>query len=84
MFSKPVHVYRDGSFRFENFVAIVDHEFEPDFICSEEDESVDYGWFDISALPSPLHFGVDEMMSESGEKIARIIESVRSGQAIQE
>ncbi len=52
-------VFRDGSFRFHNYIGIVEHEFEP-----ELNEENDYAaWFKIGAWPEPLHFGVEALLT---------------------
>ena len=57
----PVHVFTKGAFNYHNFIAIVEHEFEPVINW----ETADYGWFHIHDLPQPLHFGWDSMLRDS-------------------
>ena len=51
----PIDVFKslDGNFQYYSFVVIVKEEFIPKL----NSENLSWGWFDISALPKPLHSG---------------------------
>lgn len=54
------YVYRDGSFKFTTYIALVDSEFVPKL----NDESTGYVWWDPDKSPRlPLHFGVRELLA---------------------
>lgn len=58
---RSAHRFRAPDFTYHNFVGLVEGEFEP--ILNWESDSA--GWFDLDALPGPLHFGVSEMLQAS-------------------
>ncbi len=68
----PAHVFKAGQFRFHNFIGVVPKEFEP----SLDWENDDAGWFSIDDLPSPLHFGIQSLLSNSRSQIQDILGSV--------
>ena len=54
-------VYRDGSFKFTTYIALVKSEFVPKL----NDESTGYVWWDPDKSPRlPLHFGVRELLEK--------------------
>lgn len=67
----PAHVFKAGNFRYFNFLGLVPTEFSP----SVNWENVAAEWFDINHLPSPLHFGVRSLLSNSEEKIKDLVQS---------
>jgi 8-oxo-dGTP pyrophosphatase MutT (NUDIX family) len=50
----PSYVYQDGSFKYRNFIAIVDAEFEPEM----DWETEGFRWCKINEFPNKLHFGL--------------------------
>jgi len=70
------YVFEAEDFRFHNFLGIVPEEFEPSLDWENEGAQ----WFDLDQLPSPLHFGVRALLSNSKEQIQQIIEKARSKQ----
>lgn len=65
----PAHVFKAGEFRFHNFVAIVPTEFNP--TLDWENDAAE--WFDIDHLPSPLHFGVQSLLTNSKDVISGLL-----------
>lgn len=67
----PLMVYSpEGStFRYHNFLVVVDEEFEPT-LNDEHDLAV---WASLDDLPGPLHFGVEALLSDEAS-LARVIE----------
>lgn len=60
----PLHVFKHNSgFRYFNFLAIVDEEFTPR-LNWETDKAE---WFDIDELPTPLHFGLKGIFTNSSD-----------------
>jgi len=49
----------DTGFTYANFLVIVDHEFNP--VLNWETQN--FGWFDYGDWPSPLHFGLEQLLS---------------------
>ena len=56
----PLYVFRDKSFRYSNFLAIVDHEFEP--VLNWETQG--YEWCEWGHWPQPLHFGLKAVFAD--------------------
>ena len=67
------HVFRAPDFAYHNFVGLVEGEFEPILNW----ESDDAGWFDLDALPGPLHFGVNELLGSAERTIQAAIEEAQ-------
>lgn len=68
----PMCVFQKNSFKYHNFLAIVDDEFEPHLNW----ETQDYKWVTLDDLPKPLHFGLKYFLSQDHEKIQNIIEKI--------
>jgi 8-oxo-dGTP pyrophosphatase MutT (NUDIX family) len=64
---EPLYVFKSGTFRYFNYLAIVDDEFTPhlDWETSKAD------WFNINDLPKPLHFGLQVVLKDPAS-IAKI------------
>lgn len=65
----PLVVFQKGTFKYHNFLAIVDKEFTPKINW----ETDDFRWVDYGNWPTPLHFGLQYLIDKSGEDIQRII-----------
>lgn len=68
---KPLHVYQNGDFKYHNYLAVVPHEFEPQL----DWESQGYKWVDLNnpeEIPSPLHFGLQELLEKGFSKKANL------------
>lgn len=65
---RSLMVFRKDTFRYSNFLAIVDEEFVPHLGW----EATDHKWVDYGDWPSPLHFGMKALFadSESGKIIS--------------
>lgn len=57
---KPALVFQSGTFRYSNFIAVVEEEFIPDLGW----EADDYVWCTLSDLPHPLHFGIEALLAD--------------------
>jgi len=68
----PAHVFKSGKFRFYNFIGVVPNEFKPTL----DWENDDVGWFSINDLPSPLHFGIQSLLTNSENQILDVFNSV--------
>ena len=68
------HVFEAEDFQYHNFIGVVPDEFEASFNWENDDAE----WFDIDGLPSPLHFGVSALLSNSEQLIRRTIEKARN------
>ena len=64
---EPMYVFKKDSFRYYNFLAIVDQEFTPKM----DWESQGFKWTDYGKWPSPLHFGLISLFKDpaSAEKM---------------
>lgn len=58
----PLFVFSSGSFRYHNFLALVEQEFVP--VMNWETEG--YRWVEFGKWPSPLHFGTKSLLMDSG------------------
>jgi 8-oxo-dGTP pyrophosphatase MutT (NUDIX family) len=56
----PLYVFRKGTFRYSNFLAIVDHEFHPRLNWEHDDAE----WFEWGDWPHPLHFGISAVLND--------------------
>lgn len=64
-----VHTYRHSSgFVYENYVAVVEDEFEP----SLDDETADYAWVKEGRWPSDLHFGMAHLLANVPSLVERV------------
>jgi len=57
----PAYVFRDEAtgFAYENFVAVVEDEFEP--VLNWENDG--WRWVEQGEWPEPLHFGLDDFLA---------------------
>lgn len=55
-----IYLYEDGSFKYYNFVTVVDKEFEP--VLNWENR--DFKWCEYDNFPEPLHFGAKIALSD--------------------
>jgi 8-oxo-dGTP pyrophosphatase MutT (NUDIX family) len=68
----PLSIFQKDSFRYYNFLAIVDEEFEPRLNWETED----FTWTELDNLPQPLHFGLKWLLSQDYDKLSDIISSI--------
>jgi ADP-ribose pyrophosphatase YjhB (NUDIX family) len=68
----PLAVYEKDTFRYYNFLAIVDTEFKPKL----QWETENYKWVEYGNWPKPLHFGLEYLISKSGDTIVKTIEEL--------
>lgn len=54
----PLGTFTNGSFKFFNFLGLVEDEFEPE-LSWETSES---DWFEPGSFPSPIHFGLKALI----------------------
>jgi len=62
--------FEKDSFRYHNFLVIVEKEFEPELGW----EGDGFEWVDFGDWPSPLHFGLKSLLDRSGSKIKRYVD----------
>ena len=58
---QPLSVYRKRGFSYWNYLAVVDHEFQPKINW----EVQDYAWCAYGDWPQPLHFGLKALLNDS-------------------
>jgi len=68
----PLSIFQKDSFRYYNFLAIVDEEFTPQLNW----ETKEFTWTELDNLPQPLHFGLKWLMSQDYGKLVNIIEKL--------
>lgn len=61
---EPNYIFKDGDFKFYNFLGTVESEFEPTL----DWENSDYVWADLDKLPTPVHFGLQELIANKFKK----------------
>jgi 8-oxo-dGTP pyrophosphatase MutT (NUDIX family) len=63
-----VHTYKHSSgFVYDNFIAVVEHEFEPTL----DEETAEYMWVKEGRWPSYLHFGMVDLIANVPNLTAR-------------
>ena len=63
----PLYVFKSGNFRYYNFLVLVPHEFDPALNW----ETQGYDWCYFGDWPSPLHFGLRDLLSDP-DSVAKI------------
>jgi 8-oxo-dGTP pyrophosphatase MutT (NUDIX family) len=66
----PCSVFTSGTFKYYNYIAVVNSEFDP-VLNGETD---DFEWVTLDELPSPLHFGLRWFLKKDNRKIKSIID----------
>jgi 8-oxo-dGTP pyrophosphatase MutT (NUDIX family) len=71
----PAYRYSESGFIYQNFIGIIDDEFEPHL----DWESEGFKWVDASELRTikPMHFGLVALLKNSGPKIQSIIKGLK-------
>jgi len=69
-------VFEKGTFKYHNFLAIIDEEFEPKLNNEHAWETQGYKWVDFGDWPQPLHFGLQSLLTKDSQKIKTIIDSI--------
>lgn len=57
----PMFVFTSGSFKYHNFLAIIDEEFDPKL----DWETQGYRWVDFGKWPKPMHTGLQALLKDS-------------------
>ena len=55
---KFLWLYKDGDFKYYNYLVVVDKEFTPNLNWETEKS----GWFELDKFPKPLHFGLKALL----------------------
>lgn len=78
---KLAHLYtfrskdiKGKDFKYHNYVVLVPFEFTPS-LNWENDNSK---WVEYGSWPTPLHFGLDELVRHAGHKIKKIVDLIKS------
>lgn len=74
---EPLYVFVKGTFRYSNFLLVVDDEFKPDIPEEHQWETQGWRWCDYGQWPSPLHFGLVSLLDDT--KSAEIMRRRSSG-----
>lgn len=69
----PFHIQDDPNLTFYNFIGITDGKFP----VSIDKEHITYGWFPLESLPSNLHPGFKDMLSQKKDELEEIIRKVK-------
>ena len=56
----PIYVFQKGDFKYYNFIAEVEDEFEPNLNWEAEG----YKWVEYGEWPEPLHFGIQAILND--------------------
>jgi 8-oxo-dGTP pyrophosphatase MutT (NUDIX family) len=65
---RVLYLFKDGDFRYFNYLAVIDKEFEPKLNW----ENDNYAWVEYNKWPEPLHFGTEEALTLASTKIKQI------------
>lgn len=76
----PLYTFRDGEFRYFNYLVVVPAEFSPQ-LNWEHDQSQ---WIDFGDWPHPLHFGFEELLHKAGDKIKQVIDTIKKNNKLGE
>jgi 8-oxo-dGTP diphosphatase len=76
----PLYTFKDGEFRYFNFLIVVPAEFSPQ-LNWEHDSSQ---WIEFGDWPHPIHFGFEELLYKAGDKIKQVIDSIKKRSKIKE
>lgn len=70
----PLYVYRDRTFSYSNFLAVVPRQFDPQLNW----EAQSYVWCEFGDWPQPLHFGLQAIFadSQSMETIHKVLAQI--------
>ncbi|WP_315923124.1 NUDIX hydrolase [Mesorhizobium sp. SP-1A] len=70
--AEMIHAYRfvdeASGFVYDNYIAIVENEFEPQLNW----ENCDYGWFEHGEFPDPLHRGLKTLLDNVPDLVALV------------
>lgn len=58
---EPLYVFQKGTFKYHNFLVVVDHEFAPDLNW----ETQGFQWCEWGRWPQPLHFGLVALFNDA-------------------
>ncbi len=67
----PLYVFRSNSFKYSNFVVVVEKEFEPHL----DWETQGYRWCEWGEWPKPMHFGLQSLLNDPNS-VAKLKELV--------
>lgn len=57
----PLFIFSSGTFRYYNFLVVIEHEFEPELNW----ETQGYEWCEWGKWPTPLHFGLISLFKDA-------------------
>lgn len=69
----PLVVFEKETFKYHNFLAIIETEFTPRLNWETEE----FKWVEYGDWPSPLHFGLQYLIDKSGKDIQQIISKLK-------
>lgn len=61
----PLYVFTSGTFKYHNFLVVVDDEFTPNIDDPRNWETEGYKWVEFGEWPSPLHPGAAALLKDS-------------------
>lgn len=67
----PLFVFKSASFRYYNYLVVVDDEFTPTPPSKQNWETQGHRWCEWGQWPSPLHFGLQALFSDA-ESVRKI------------
>jgi len=75
----PLYVFKDSNsdFRYYNFLFVVEKEFEPSPMPGSGWETQGHEWVTYGEWPTPMHFGLEALIKNSGSKIQSVIARYR-------
>jgi 8-oxo-dGTP pyrophosphatase MutT (NUDIX family)/GH24 family phage-related lysozyme (muramidase) len=68
-----IHTYKDGEFQYFNFLVLVPFEFTPKLNWEHSRSE----WVEFGDWNTPMHYGLEELLHVAGEKIHKVIETLK-------
>ena len=71
-----LYTYKDGNFEYHNYLVIIPFEFQPKLNWENDNGQ----WVEFGEWPTPLHFGMEELLKHAGSKIKKVVDLIKKKQ----
>jgi 8-oxo-dGTP pyrophosphatase MutT (NUDIX family) len=68
-----LYIFRHRNFKYHNYLVLVPFEFTPQLNWEHDDSK----WVEYGDWPSPLHFGLNNLINQAGPKIKRVVDLIK-------
>lgn len=72
-----LYTFRHRNFKYHNFLVLIPFEFTPELNWEHSTSQ----WVEYGDWPSPLHFGLNDLIKHAGHKIKRVIDVIKKKKA---